>query len=118
MLPAFMRTPREITRMLAYWSSGDQAALDKLLPLVYDELRRLASNYMRRERPDHLLQTTALVHEAYLRLVEQQNVNCPDAERCSLHHARPRTAGRGGGVMARGTDIWAADRCEASRQRD
>ena len=71
-----MRTSGEITRLLADWSSGNPAALDKLLPLVYDELRRLASNYMRRERPDHLLQTTALVHEAYLRLVEQQNVNC------------------------------------------
>jgi len=65
----------EITRLLAEWSSGNQASLDKLLPLVYDELRSLASNYMRRERPDHLLQTTALVHEAYLRLVEQQNVS-------------------------------------------
>ena len=65
----------EITRLLADWGCGNQAALDKLLPLVYDELRRLASNYMRRERSNHMLQTTALVHEAYLRLVDQQNVN-------------------------------------------
>ena len=64
----------EITRLLADWSSGNQAALDKLMPLVYEQLRRLASNCMRRERPDHLLQTTALVHEAYLRLAGQQDV--------------------------------------------
>jgi RNA polymerase sigma factor (TIGR02999 family) len=64
----------EITRLLIDWSSGDQAALDRLLPLVYDELRRLARSHMRRERPDHLLQTTALVHEAYLRLVDQKHV--------------------------------------------
>ena len=70
-----MSGPGEISRLLADWSSGNQAALDKLLPLVYDELCRLASNYMRRERPDHILQTTALVHEAYLRLVDQGNVN-------------------------------------------
>lgn len=65
----------EITRLLADWGGGDEAALDKLLPLVYDELRRMASGYMRHERGDHLLQTTALVHEAYLRLVDQQNVS-------------------------------------------
>lgn len=59
----------EITRLLAEWSGGNQAALDELTPLVYPELRRMASSYMRRERPDHTLQTTALVHEAYLRLV-------------------------------------------------
>jgi RNA polymerase sigma factor (TIGR02999 family) len=69
-----MSAANEITRLLAAWTAGDQAALDKLLPLVYDELRRIAGAYMRRERPDHMLQTTALVHEAYLRLVEQQHV--------------------------------------------
>jgi len=66
--------PTEITRLLAEWSAGKQGALDRLMPLVYPELRRLASSYMRRERSDHELQTTALVHEAYLRLVEQRNV--------------------------------------------
>lgn len=70
-----MSGPGDITRLLAEWSAGNQAALDDLLPVVYDELHRLASNYMRRESPDHLLQTTALVHEAYLRLVDQRNVN-------------------------------------------
>jgi RNA polymerase sigma factor (TIGR02999 family) len=70
-----MPAPREITRLLAEWSNGNEAALDQLLPLVYDELRHLASSYMRRERPDHLLQTTALVHEAYLRLVNQRDTH-------------------------------------------
>jgi len=71
-----MSGPGEITRLLAEWSGGDQAALDHLVPIVYDELRRLASNYMRGERPDHLLQTTALVNEAYLRLMDRQHVSC------------------------------------------
>jgi RNA polymerase sigma factor (TIGR02999 family) len=56
-------------------SRGDQAASEKLIPLVYDELRRLARSYMRRERPDHTLQATALVHEAYLKLAEQRSSN-------------------------------------------
>ena len=64
----------EITRLLVDGRGGDQAALDRLLPLVYDELRRVARSHMRREQPDHLLQTTALVHEAYLRLVDQTSV--------------------------------------------
>ena len=66
----------EITRLLAEWSGGSQAALDNLVPIVYDELRRLASNYMRGERPGHLLQTTALVNEAYLRLMDRERVSC------------------------------------------
>jgi RNA polymerase sigma factor (TIGR02999 family) len=64
-----------VTELLADWTDGDQEALDKLIPLVYDELRRLASRQLRRERPEHTLQTTALVHEAYLRLVGQRNAN-------------------------------------------
>src|SRR5260370_19974395 len=71
-----MAGPGEITRLLAEWSGGNQAALDHLVPIVYDELRRLASNYMRGERPDHLLQTTALVNEAYLRLMDRRHVSC------------------------------------------
>ncbi len=59
----------EITQLLVAWSDGDQAALEKLTPLVYQELHRLAQGYLRGERPGNLLQTTALVHEAYLRLV-------------------------------------------------
>jgi len=62
--------PRDVTRLLLEWRNGDNAALDRLIPLVYAELRRIAHRYMRDERPDHPLQTTALVHEAYLRLVD------------------------------------------------
>jgi len=64
----------EVTELLRQWRSGDKEALDKLTPLVYDELHRLAHQYISRERPGHTLQTTALVNEAYLRLVEQKNV--------------------------------------------
>src|SRR3954462_12657003 len=66
--------PYEITRLLRAWSDGDSAALDQLMPLVQAELRRLAHQYMRREQPGHLLQTSALVHEAYLRLIDQTQV--------------------------------------------
>ena len=62
---------QEVTQLLVKLSSGDRSALDELLPLVYDELRRLANRYLRRERSDHTLQATALVNEAYLRLVDQ-----------------------------------------------
>ena len=66
---------RRVTDLLARWSDGDDAALMELTPLVYDELRRLAHHYMEGERPDHTLQTTALVNEAYLRLADQTNPN-------------------------------------------
>src|SRR6266545_4592547 len=65
----------EVTQLLADWSQGDRAALDKLTPLVYEELRRLAHRYMEGQRPDHTLQTTALVNEAYLRLADQKRAN-------------------------------------------
>jgi RNA polymerase sigma-70 factor (ECF subfamily) len=64
----------EVTQLLVAWSRGDASALDQLTPLVYHELRRLAHRYLSRERPGHTLQTTALVHEAYLRLVDQKEV--------------------------------------------
>jgi len=66
--------PKEVTLMLQQLNSGDQDVLSKLVPLLYNELRRLASYHLRRERPNHTLQTTALVHEAYLRLVNQNQV--------------------------------------------
>ena len=71
-----MTTPssQEITQLLLAWSDGDQAALEKLTPLVYAELRRLAKGYMLGERPGHTLQTTALINEAYLRLIDWKNV--------------------------------------------
>ena len=65
---------QDVTGLLIDWSNGDQEALNKLMPLVYDELHRLAKRYLRHERPGHTLQTTALVHEAYLKLVDQKNM--------------------------------------------
>ena len=65
----------QVTELLRQWKNGDKEALDKLTPLVYDELHRLAHQYISRERPDHTLQTTALLNEAYLRLVEQRDVD-------------------------------------------
>lgn len=64
----------EVTELLIGWSNGDRAALDKLMPLIDDELRRLAHRYMRQERADHTLQTTALVNEAFVRLVNRKNL--------------------------------------------
>jgi RNA polymerase sigma-70 factor (ECF subfamily) len=68
-------SPHEVTQLLLDWSNGNQAALDKLMPLVDRELHRLAHHYMRRENPGHTLQTTALVNEAYLKLVDQKQVH-------------------------------------------
>ena len=65
----------EITQMLQEWSSGKREALNELLPLVYGELHRQAANYLRRERKNHTLQTTALINEAYLKLIDQRDVN-------------------------------------------
>lgn len=68
-------SPHEISQLLHAWSDGNREALDALLPLVYDELRRQAHRFLRRERQNHTLQTTALIHEAYLKLIEQNRVN-------------------------------------------
>lgn len=67
-------SPKEITQLLLAWGHGEQAALDQLIPLVHDELHRLAKLFMSKERPGHMLQTTALVNEAYLRLVDSSRV--------------------------------------------
>lgn len=67
-------TSKEITQLLTAWSDGDQSALERLAPLIHSELHRLAHHYMRRERPGHLLQTSALVNEAYVRLIDWKNV--------------------------------------------
>lgn len=66
--------PQEVTQLLLAWNGGDESALERLIPLVYAELRRLARRHMRREHPGHTLQTTALINEAYLRLVDLGNV--------------------------------------------
>ena len=68
----------KITRLLGQWRAGSQTALDELMPVVYDELHRRARNYMRAENPDHTLQPTALINEAYLRLVDQKNAALND----------------------------------------
>ncbi len=68
----------EITQLLRAWEGGDKAALDKLIPLVYEELHRLAHRYMAQQAPDHALQTTALIHEVYVRLVNARDVNFQD----------------------------------------
>lgn len=102
--------PSEITQLLINWSQGDKAALDQLVPLVYPELRRLAKRHMGRESPEHTLQTSALINEAYLKLVDQQNVHWQNrahffavAAQVMRHilvdHARTRNyAKRGGGA--------------------
>ena len=105
------RSPHEITQLLAEWSDGNQTALNKLYPLVYDELHRMANRYMKRERQDHTLQTTALIHEAYVRLVDQKNVHWANRahffaisaqimRRILIDHARGHAyAKRGGGAQ-------------------
>jgi len=101
----------QITELLAEWREGNQSALDELYPLVYDELHRLARRYMSRERKDHTLQTTALINEAYVRMVDQKNVNWANRShffaisaqimrRILIDHARRNAyAKRGGGAQ-------------------
>lgn len=125
--------PQEVTQLLVDWGNGNQAALDRLMPVVYTELRQLAHRYMRRERPGHTMQTTALIHEAYLRLVDQNQVRWQHQahffgiaarlmRQILIEHARSRTrAKRGGGVgtisldeaaivsQARATELLALD---------
>jgi RNA polymerase sigma factor (TIGR02999 family) len=104
-------SPKEVSRLLIDWGNGDQAALDELIPLVYDELRRLAGRYMRRENQGHTLQTSALVNEAYMRLIDQRSVHWQNRahffgvaaqlmRRILVDHARSRSrAKRGGGAQ-------------------
>ncbi|MGE0101510.1 MAG: sigma-70 family RNA polymerase sigma factor [Blastocatellales bacterium] len=68
------KSKTEITQLLVAWGKGDQDAFGRLMPLVYDEMRKIARRYMNRQRPDHTLQTTALVNEAYLRLIDSSKV--------------------------------------------
>jgi ECF sigma factor len=74
-------SPQHVTQLLADWSHGDDAALAELTPLVYEELRCLAHHFMEGERPDHTLQTRALINEAYLRLPDQTTSSCFRCER-------------------------------------
>jgi len=100
--------PEEVTQLLVDWGNGNRAALDKLMPLVYGELHRLAHQYMRRERPGNTIQTSALVNEAYLKLVDQREVHWQNRahfygiaaqlmRRILVDHARSRQYAKRGG---------------------
>jgi RNA polymerase sigma factor (TIGR02999 family) len=102
--------PADVTQILKNWRSGDTTVPDKLMPLVYEELRRLARKYLARERPDHTLQATALVHESYLRLVDETQISCKDRNhffglaaslmrRILVDHARAHNAAKRGGKL-------------------
>lgn len=106
------RSPHEVTQLLVAWSNGDRAALDELTPLVYEELYRLAHHHMSRERPGHTLQTSALVNEAYVRLIDQKNVRWQKRaqffsiasrlmRRILVDHARSHHSAKRGGDIRR-----------------
>lgn len=114
-----MGPPETVTALLVKWSHGDQKALDKLMPLVYSELRRLANNYLRRERQNHTLQPTALVNEAYLKLVDQRNARWQNRaqfygvaaqlmRRILVDHARQHQAAKRGGTEQQRLSITSA----------
>jgi RNA polymerase sigma factor (TIGR02999 family) len=101
-------SPSQVTLLLSRWRAGDREALDALMPLVYEELRRLARHYLKQERPDHTLQSTALVHEAYVRLLGQNppewksrahffGVAAKLMRQILVDHARGRHAAKRGG---------------------
>jgi RNA polymerase sigma-70 factor, ECF subfamily len=103
-----MSSTHEVTLLLARWAKGNQEALNELTPLVYRELRQLAASYLRKERRGHTLQPTALVHEAYLRLVDQSNANWQNRShfygvaarlmrQILVDHARRKQAGKRAG---------------------
>src|SRR5215831_12591920 len=103
-----MPQPETVTQLLLKWNEGDAGALDRLMPLVYNELRRLANNYLRRERQNHTLQPTALVNEAYLKLVDQKSARWQNRaqfygvaaqlmRRILVDHARQHQAAKRGG---------------------
>jgi RNA polymerase sigma-70 factor (ECF subfamily) len=118
-----MQPGGEITRFLVKWGSGDSDALDDLMPLVYNELRRLAGSCLRRERRNHTLQPTALVHEAYLRLVDQRSTDWQGRAQffgiaarlmrnILVDHARKHTAAKRGGPAIR-LSLSEADRFDS-----
>jgi RNA polymerase sigma factor (TIGR02999 family) len=116
----------DVTELLLQWSQGDKSAEDRLLPLVYDELRRRAASYLRRERPGHTLQATALVHETYLALVNQRRVHWQNRahfiglaaqlmRRILVEHARRHHAAKRGGDKLQ---VTLDDALELSTERD
>jgi RNA polymerase sigma factor (TIGR02999 family) len=112
--------PEGVTQLLIAWGGGDKTALDALLPLVHDELHRLAHAYLRRERANHTLQPTALVNEAYVRLVEQQvrwqnraqffGIAANLMRQILVDHARQRMAGKRGGPDQQRLSLTQAER--------
>ena len=116
---------QNITQLLERWGTGNKEVLDELLPIVYDELRRQAARYLRRERIGHTLQTTALIHEAYMRLVDQRNVRWQNRahffgiasqlmRRILVDHARTKKRAKRGGsdIRVSLTDIAASTKAE------
>jgi RNA polymerase sigma-70 factor (ECF subfamily) len=114
-----MHSSENVTQLLVRWSEGDQKALDKLMPMVYSELRRLASNYLRRERQNHTLQPTALVNEAYLKLIDQRSAHWQNRaqfygvaaqlmRRILVDHARQHQAAKRGGPSQERLSITSA----------
>src|SRR5438552_14530331 len=124
-----MQSPQNITQLLVDWSKGDQKALEKLMPLVHSELRKLAGNYLRRERQGHTLQPTALVNEAYLKLVDQRNprwqsraqffgVAAQLMRRILVDHARQHQAAKRGGFAQQRLSITSDERLAAKHETD
>ena len=112
--------PGDVTRLLRAWSNGDRDALEDLIPVVYGELRRIAARYFRHERPSHTLQATGLVHEAYLKLVDQDHARWQNRaqffgvaaqlmRRILVDHARTRVAAKRGGGLQPVTLVDAVD---------
>jgi RNA polymerase sigma factor (TIGR02999 family) len=113
-------TEETITQLLARWSSGDQEAAERVLPLIYGELRRIAARQLRQERGDHTLQATAIVHEAYMRLVGQPGLEWPNRShffafsahlirRILVDYARRRNRAKRGGLSEKITLVEVAD---------
>lgn len=134
-----MSSTHEVTQLLREWEKGNQQALEELTPLVYGELRQLAAGYLRKERQGHTLQPTALVHEAYVRLVQQKNPSWQDRKhffgvaarlmrQILVEHARRRGAGKRAGqrvsledavsfARARSRDLVILDGCLAALEK-
>ena len=117
--------PGDVTRLLVAWSKGDRDALEDLIPVVYAELRRIAARHFRHERPGHTLQPTVLVHEAYLKMVDQDHARWQNRaqffgvaaqlmRRILVDHARTHAAAKRGGGM---TPITLVDVADASPPR-
>jgi RNA polymerase sigma factor (TIGR02999 family) len=122
-----MKASESVTELLVRWGNGDHAALDSLIPIVYSELRRVARAYLQRERPNHTLQPTALVNEAYLRVIDQKTVRWQNRaqfygiaaqlmRRILVDHVRQHQAAKRGGSDQERLSITSTDR-HVAKQR-